>query len=1002
MKKLLILLLSAALIAAACSDGETHVPVTGQVDSGDAKATEEDAPKAEPTAEPSSESAAEPSEELGSDEIAAEEEQAETSVEQCQTAGNIETEAAAGLLPVDPAVKIGTLDNGLTYYVRSNDSPGGALSLRLVVNAGSLNEPFAGAGYAHYLEHMLFNGTEKYPGNEIIDALESIGVEFGPDINAYTSYDETVYMLDLVIDEEEGSVATAFDVLSQWAHAASITPEDVEEERGIIRDEYRLGNESGQGIIHQVFDRMYSQGTPYEGRPPIGTVESIEDTTSENLRAFYEKWYVPSNMAVVAVGDLPLDTLEDLVEEHFCGIPAGVDPAPADNWSALNREATFDTATTPEQSYSYLSLDIRLPSWDPNTIDGDRQLWIEQIISIMVENRLQDGYEQDFLSQIDPTHWSTFSYTRGLRYYGTNLRASDFSAALTDYWSLLLSLAEHGFSDADLERAAKTIRTDLESAIEAAPTVQDVQRADLYTAHFLGGRDIGRMEDTAARVDALLDDLQIDDLTDRYREILEESGLILIAVGPDLSEVPSVEEMQAALAAATPGELPAMIGEASELLFVPDPVDAVSEGPIEAIVDELDDAYEWTFANGARVMYAYSDISENEVGLDALSWGGWSALAEGDRPLAQYLATRAVGNSGLGDLSPAQVSRYLDDRNAQVQPYIAETTEGISGASDTEGVETMFQLMHLYMTEPRVDDQAFAEAANIGDIIVSLSLSDPDWQEAVAFLEVRYGDAFDWFNLVPSQERLDSLTAEELLGIYQQRFGGVDDLVVVVVGDVERDVVEQMARTYVGTLPAKEADSYVNRRTPEPDGVVRHEVVLGPDIQSTMATYTYEAVLDVNPATQVASRVLDVILSARLIEDVREDLGDTYVAGASLGQSLTPELRITGEVVATGAPDQMDSVEEEMARILAEVHAGEITDEEFEQARAVVGDDFELIGNRDLANVLIRRAYASDDELPTPRRLIEELEALELADVQALAAQLFDPNQHIQFVRVLP
>ena len=1002
MKKLLILLFSAALIAAACSDSESHIPVTGQIDAGEDMTADEAAPTAEATAEPTAEPTATAQPEASDDEAEVAQPETPQADDGCQTAGDDGAAVDEGLLPVDPDVKIGVLDNGFTYYVRSNDSPGGALSLRLVVNAGSFNEPFAGANYAHFLEHMLFNGTEKYPGNEITNALQDIGVEFGPDINAYTSYDETVYMLDLVIDEEEDSVATAFDVLSQWAHAATIDPNDVEEERGIVRDEYRLRDESGQGIIFDVFDRMYGQGTPYEGRAPSGTAENIEATTAEDLRAFYETWYVPSNMAVVAVGDLPRDTLEGLVEEYFCHIPAGDDPPEVDYWSALNPEATFDTATTPEQSYSYLSLDIRLPSWDPNTVEGDRQLWIEQLISIMVENRLQDGYEQGFLSQIDPTHWMSFSYTRGLRYYGTNLRADDFSAALTDYWSLLLSLEQHGFSDTDLERAAKAIRADLESAIEAEPTFQDRQRADQYAAHFLGGADIGRLEETSARVDALLNELQVDDLTERYREILAESGLILIAVGADPSQVPSVEEMRAALEAAAPGELPVQTGEATELLAAPDSVDPVSEGPIEAIVDELDDAYEWTFANGARVMYAYSDISENEVGMDAISWGGWSALSEGDRPLAQYLATRAVGNSGLGELSPAQISRYLDDRNAQVQPYIAETTEGLSGASDTNGVETMFQLMHLYMTAYRVDEQAFEEAANIGDIIVSLSLSDPDWQEAVAFLEVRYGDAFNWFNLIPSQQRLDSLTAGELLDIYQRRLGGVDDLVVIVVGDVERDVVEQMARTYVGTLPSKEADSYVDRRTPEPDGVLRREVVLGPDNQSTAATYSYEASLDVNPATQVATRVLDVILNKRLVDDVREDLGDTYVAFASLGQSFTPEPKITGEVSATGPPDQMSSIEAEMARILAEVYAGEITDEEFDQARAVVGDDLELIDNGDLVGVLIRRAYASDDELPTPRRLIDELEALELADVLELAALLFDPDQHIQIVRVLP
>ncbi len=996
MKKLLILLLSTALIASSCSDSESHIPITGQMNAGEATATGEAEPTPEGTVEPAAPA------EAGEEEAETAQTEAPQPDDGCQTTGFDGAAGGEGLLPVDPDVKIGELDNGLTYYLRSNASPGNALSLRLVVNAGSLNEPIAGAGYAHFLEHMLFNGTEKYPGNEITDALQSIGVEFGPDINAYTSYDETVYMLDLVIDEEEGSVDTAFDVLAQWAHAATITPEDVEEERGIIRDEYRLGRESGDGIIFQVFDEMYTDDSPYAGMTPIGTVEVIEATTAEDLRAFYETWYVPSNMAVVAVGDLPIETLEALVEQHFCGLAADDAPDAPDNWSALNPQPAFDIATSPEQPYSYLSLDIRLPSWDPNTIDGDRELWIEQVISIMVGNRLQDGYEQGFLSQIDPTHWSEFSYTRGLRYYGTNLRAEDFSAALTDYWSLLLSLAEHGFADADLDRAINTIRADLQSAVEAAPTIQDPQHASRYASHFLEGRDIGAIEDTAARVDALLGELEVDDLTERYREILDASGVILIAVGPGPSEVPSIEEMRAALDAAEPGELPEQPGEAAELLSAPEPVDPASEGVVDALADELDDVYEWVFANGARVTYAYSDIAENEVNLDATSWGGWSSLQEGDRPLAQYLATRAVVNSGLGDLTPSQISRYLDDHNAAVSPYVAETTEGFSGASDTAGVETMFQLMHLYMTQARIDDQAFTEAADIGGILLSLSQADPDWQGALAYLEARFGDAFGWFNLAAPQERLDTLTADEILEIYRSRFGGVDDLEVIVVGDVDRDTVDRMARTYVGTLPAKDADSHQNRRTPEPEGVIRREVVLGPDNQSTSATYTFEASLAVSPATQVAARVLSVILDTRLLEDVREDLGDTYAAYASIGQAITPEPRVTADLTATGDPEQMTSIEQEMGRIVAEVHAGEITAEEFEQARSVVGDDYELIDNSDWIRALLRRAYAGDDELPTPRRLSEELDALELSDVQELAALLLDPDQRIEVVRVLP
>ena len=248
---------------------------------------------------------------------------------------------------------------------------------------------------------------------------------------------------------------------------------------------------------------------------------------------------------------------------------------------------------------------------------------------------------------------------------------------------------------------------------------------------------------------------------------------------------------------------------------------------------------------------------------------------------------------------------------------------------------------------------------------------------------------------------MDSLTPESLYDIYQQRLGGVDDLVVVIVGYVDRDTVEQMARTYVGTLPAGEADSYVNRRTPEPDGVVRREVVLGSGTQAATAIYYYEAQVEVTPTLEVAADVLEVILSDRLVEDVREDLGDSYAVYAVIGLNVAPEPRISSEVVASGDPEQMANIEAEMSRILADIFSGGMTQEEFDNARSVVGDNYELIANSDLINVLVRRVYASDDELPTPQRLTDELDASELADVQALAAQLYDPDQHIQIVLVV-
>ena len=913
-----------------------------------------------------------------------------------------------GLLPADPAVRIGTLDNGLNYYLRCNDSPGQSLELRLAVNAGSLNEAEAGSGVAHFLEHMLFNGTEKYPGNELTKVLQGIGVEFGPDINAYTSYDETVYELALRTDDED-AVNLAFDVLAQWAHAATINPVDVEDERGVVRDEYRLGYETADGVVRVAFPRMYDRGTPYEGRLPIGSAEGIEGTTAQDLRDFYEKWYVPSNMAVIAVGHLPLDTLEALVEEHFDTIPEGEEPTAPETASALDPEPRFDIATSPGQGYSYLSLDLRLPSWDRGTVEGERQLWIEQLISIMLGNRLQDAYEQGYLSQTDPTHWNSFGHTRGLRFYGTNLRAVDYETALNDFWSMMLTLKAHGFVEADLLRAVTAINAGLEFGVQAAATTQDGSYANRYVSHFLQAGDIGTATDRLTRVSALLDEITPEELSARLQEIMDQSGLLVIGVAADPADLPTIEELTAAVTSSEVGELPPLISAADELLTVPDPVEPVESGELDFFAGASEffdaasfgDAYEWTFANGARVMYIRSEIAENQVNLQAVSVGGWSAGEPADRMLAGRLATRAVRQSGLGNLSPAQLSRYLDGISAAAQPFIGETTQGVVGGASTADVETMFQLMHLLFTEPRVDDQAFAEVVNVGEILLNQSRVDPGGKAWVAYNQARYGDEFEWFNPVALQETLDALTAESLLERYKQRFASVDDLVVVVAGDVDRDTVERLARTYVGTLPAGEPDNYVNRRPPAPDEIVRQEVELGSDSQATALELYHEVLMDIDPAVEVALEVLDVILDARLVNDVREDIGATYSVSVGLSSYFTPEQGIRSRLVASGAPERMAEIEAEIFRILADVVGGNVLADEFASAVAVVRFNYASLGNTDLMRPLARRAYVSDDQLPTPQRLITELGQLELADVLVLAAAIYDPDQYINIVRVL-
>ena len=892
-------------------------------------------------------------------------------------------------LPVDPDVVIGTLDNGLTYYLRPNDSPGKNLAVRLLVNIGSVDETDEESGIGHFIEHMLFNGTTDYPGNSLGEALREIGVELGPDINAHVGHDETVYQIAVRLDAPH-KAPLVFHALSQMAGAATFEDDEVESERGIVLDEMRLGRESVNGFINSEFDRVYTQGTPYEGRDPVGTLDTVSSMTPEMLRAFYEKWYVPSNLAVVAVGDLSVADLEALVKEHFGPLPSGegrqppsVDITPAGSSSHV--------VTDSRQGVTFISLDIPIAPHDLSTAGGDRLSTMESLIEVMIQNRLNDAYHRGELSQVDPPRFLTFTYNRGLRYYGTNWQGDNLDTASTDYLSVLLTAQEHGFTPGDLQRAVSQIEVFLQFQLDSAPTTQDNQWAGLYQEHFFYGADIDAVERSAARISALLAELTPGELTEHFRWQMERGGLLAIAVGPDPSAVPTAAELDAALAAAAPGPPPPEEAAIDELMALPEPADAVSEGPF----DLLEGGYEWEFANGARVMFAPSDIAEGVVHLQAQSLGGWSLLEPGDRALSA-IATDAVQGSGLGDLSRSELNRVLENRAVAVNAFIGETVEGFSGGAGTEDVETMFQLIHLLVTAPRVDDQAYDDALNTAETRVALAERDPRWQAAIAYLEARYGDT--WHRVIANLEELESLTPQRLLAKYQSRLGSVDDLVVAVVGDIDVSVIEGLASHYIGTLPAGEADTYVNRRPPMPTGLVQRQVNLNEGESAVLEIY-HEAHIEVTPLRAVAADVLTTALSERLFLTIREELGASYAAGAGVDGNTAPSQFFDSRVYATLDPSRYDEIYATVLGILDDVAANGLTPEEFAQARAILVTDYSRSANSHLLSALLSRPHVGDENVLTQPRRILELVRLTPEDVQALAAAIYGEGGRIEIAR---
>ena len=892
-------------------------------------------------------------------------------------------------LPVDPAVVIGTLDNGLTYYLRHNDDPGKNLAVRLLVNVGSVDETDEEAGIGHFVEHMLFNGTTEYPGNSLGVALREIGVELGPDVNASVGHDRTVYQVEVLLDEPH-KAPLVFYALSQMAGAATFTDEAVESERGVVLDEYRLSVESVNGFITREFDRIYTQGTPYEGRDPIGTVDTVNSMTAEDLRAFYEKWYVPGNMAVVAVGDMAVEDLRALVEEHFGPLESG-EPRQPPSVYVPPAGSSSHVVTDPRYGVSFISLDIPIDPHDRSTVGGDRLTTMEQLIEVMIANRLNDAYDRGELSQVDPPSFFSFTYNRGLRYYGTNWQGDNLDTASTDYLSVLLTAQEHGFTDGDRGRAIRQIVSSLQFQLDSAPTIQDNQWAVRYQDHFLYGADIDSVAGSVIRTATLLTEITTEELTEHFRWQMSQGGLLAIAVGPDPSSVPTVAELDAAWAAAAPGLPPEEVATIDQLMDLPEPADPISEGSF----DLFEGGYEWEFANGARVMFTPSDIAEGTVNLQAQSLGGWSVLEPGGRALSA-IAADAVQGSGLGDVSRLELNRFLEDRTVSLRAFIGETVEGFTGAAGVDDVETMFQLIHLLVTEPRIDDQAYADALHTAETRLELAGRDPRWQAAIAYLEARYGDT--WHRAIASREEIDSLTRQRLMDMYMSRLGSVDDLVVAVVGDIDASVIERLAQHYIGTLPAGEADTYVNRRRPFPAGLVQRQVEVG-DGESAVLEIYHEADLEVTRLQAVAADVLTTALGERLFLVIREELGASYGAGAVINGNAAPSQFFDSVVYASLDPTRFDEIYATMQDILADVAANGLTPAEFEQAVAIRTADYALTRNIHLLSALLARPHVGDENVLTQKRRTEELGRLTPEDVQALAAALYGEGGRIEIAR---
>ncbi len=787
-------------------------------------------------------------------------------------------------LRVDPNVTVGTLPNGLTYYVRVNKKPDARAELRLAVNAGSVLEDEKQLGLAHFVEHMAFNGTKNFEKHELINYLESIGMRFGADLNAYTSFDETVYMLTVPTDTGR-ALEQGLQILEDWAHNVTFDPAEIEKERGVVIEEWRLGQGAEERMRDKYFPVLF-QGSQYAVRLPIGTRTSLETSKAEDLVRFYRDYYRPDLMAVIAVGDFDKDRVEQLIKARFGNIPASTNAKPRTLFPVPDHDSTLVAVTTDkEATISTVSVYYKLPLEKGSTVADYRAMMIERLFSTMLNARLRE-----LTQQAEPPFLGASSaqgqLIRTKEAFFLSAATKD-DAVLTGLEAVLTEaerVQRHGFTATEVERAKVNTLRMMEAIHAEREKTESGQYADEYVSAFLEDEPMPGVEMELQLTRQLLPGITAAEVNALVRKWMTDKNRVIVVQAPEKEGVqpPTSAQILAAFANVDRRDVTAYTDDvaAADLVSNLRPAGrVVSERKIDAV-----NVTEWKLSNGARVLLKPTDYQADEIVMRAHSEGGASLVTDRDFLNASF-ATALVSQSGFGAFSNTQLTKALAGKVAQVSPFIGDREEGLSGSASPRDLETMLQLTYLMMTDARRDSAAYASLKSRFAAILENQSRDPE----SAFRDtLQVTLAQNHFRARPiTAALLDEIDMERSLAIYRERFANAGDFTFVFVGNCAPDSIKPLVERYIGALPGtatKEQARDDGQRPPA--GVIEKTVRRGIEPKS-MTNIVFSGPMEYTLPNRLGISLMTEVLDIRLRDVLREDSAGTY--GVNIGASTTRE-----------------------------------------------------------------------------------------------------------------
>ncbi|MFN3802018.1 M16 family metallopeptidase, partial [Belliella pelovolcani] len=713
-------------------------------------------------------------------------------------------------VPLDSRVRTGKLANGLTYYVQKNPKPEKKVELRLAVNAGSILEDDDQAGLAHFTEHMAFNGTKNFEKNELVSYLQSIGVSFGGDLNAYTSFDETVYILPIPSDDEE-KLKSGFLVLADWAGGVLMNEEDIDGERGIIVEEWRTGQGYSQRVRDQ-FLPVLLHDSKYADRLPIGKMEVVENFEYETIRRFYRDWYRPDLMAVVAVGDEDPDKLEALIKEYFSGLENPANTKPREHFPVPEHKETFVTVVTdPESPGIQIQLYYKHKALPTSTKEDYKNILKRRLYSGMLNQRLDEIRQKPDAPFIYAgTGYGNF--VRDMDYFSASgaVAPGKTAVAIKALIEENERVAQFGFTESELERVKRSLLNSAERAAKEMDKAESGSLVGKYVSHYLEGSFAEDQQWRYEFYQEVMPQITVEEINALAKELVRDDNRVVVISGPekDKETLPTEQEVLALFTAVdnmqvTPYE---------EKLLAEDLITNLPTAGKVSGMNKISgvDIQEITLSNGARVFVKQTDFKNDEILISATGKGGTSLYPDEDHLTASNAGVM-VNVMGVGDFSPTDLRKVLSGKTVSLTPNIGTYSQNISGITSPKDLETAMQLMHLYFTKPRKDADLYEVYKTNQKTQLAGAQANPDYQFSRAVNKIVAGGnprAMEIFD----PEDYDKIDVDRGLEIFADRFSNAANFEFFFTGNIDMDTFIPLLEQYIGSLPgdANAKDSFVD------------------------------------------------------------------------------------------------------------------------------------------------------------------------------------------------